>query len=467
VSPEATPSPKSPRKMHQGLHDTMTATKFPRDMASLVRSQLSRRGQAPPDLPVLVELFEALYFASLQTEESQRIALHVVYLDPAGANSSRSIAGWSYIALAEPVPVTVSNFVKIAEASDPRASSFAVYQDGEGRLQIYGLVDQGNSQYGYVTYESDDTHPYPGLFQASILDAGHIVATAGFEKIAELRAGALSDRPVDVLSGGPVLERLQGGIDAYIRRIREALGADKPELDYRLKAVRALPWREEWSRMCADTWISVLVRLLLRIQNYGHGGAILITSDSSLRWLDVKYKIHYPRLRSSLETLAYAQIQKLDTWTEISRSYMEQEAGEIPAQLYLDRLISTTEVEQSQQALDGALWFTSLLTRVDGLVLVNPSLEVLGFGVEILCPHEPAAIYLSGDGGATERKLRPISYHHYGTRHRSMMRYCAQEPTALGFVISEDGDVRAVAYVNGRLVIWENIQLHREPGHAR
>jgi hypothetical protein len=445
----------------------MTATKFPRDMARLVRSQLSRRGRVPPGLPVLVELFEALYFASLQTEESQRIALQVVYLDPGDTNSSGAIAGWSYIRLAEPVPATVSNFVKIAEASDPRASSLAVYQDGGGRLQIYGLVDQGNSQHDYVTYESDDTHPYPGLFQASIVDAGHIVATAGFEKIAELRAGRLSDQPIDVLSGGPVLERLHAGIEAYVHRIREALRDNDPGLDYRLKAVRTLPWRGEWSRLCTDTWISVLVRLLLRIQNYGHGGAILITPESSLHWLDVKYEVYYPRLRSSLETLAYAQIQKLDTWAEIGRSYLEHEADEIPTQLYLDRLISATEVEQSQRALDGALWFTSLLTRVDGLVLMNPTLEVMGFGVEILCPYEPEAIYLAGDSQASERKLRPISYHHYGTRHRSMMRYCAQEPTALGFVISEDGDVRAIAYINGRLIMWENIKLHREPGHAR
>jgi hypothetical protein len=445
----------------------MTATKFPKDMARVVRSQLLRRGQVPPDLQVLVELFEALYFASLQTEESERIALHVVYVDPAETRSSRSIAGWSYVQLAEPVRATVANFVKIAEASDPRASSFAVYQDSEGRLQIFGLVDQGNSQYDYLTYESDDTHPYPGLFQASIVEAGHIVATAGFEKIAELKAGRLSDQPIDVLSGGPVLERLHAGIDAYIHRIREALREENPGLDYRLKAVRALPWREEWSRLCADTWISVLARLLLRIQNYGHGGAILITPDSSLRWLDVKYKVDYPRLRSSLETLAYAQIQKGDTWAEIGRSYLEHEAGEIPTQLYLDRVISTTEVEQSQHALDGALWFTSLLTRVDGLVLMNPSLEVLGFGVEILCPYEPEAIYLAGDIKASERKLRPISYHHYGTRHRSMMRYCAREPAGLGFVISEDGEVRAIADVNGRLVMWENIKLYREPGHAR
>ncbi len=142
---------------------------------------------------------------------------------------------------------------------------------------------------------------------------------------------------------------------------------------------------------------------------------------------------------------------------------MKQDTGEIPALLYLDRVISSTEVEQSQRALDGALWFTSLLTRVDGLVLMNPSLEVMGFGVEIICPHEPMAIFLAGDSKASSEKLRPISYHHYGTRHRSMMRYCARKPGSLGFVISQDGDIQVITNVNGHLVVWENIKLHREP----
>jgi len=40
-----------------------------------------------------------------------------------------------------------------------------------------------------------------------------------------------------------------------------------------------------------------------------------------------------------------------------------------------------------------------------------------------------------------------------------MMRYCAKFPGSVGFVISQDGDVRVMTSVDGRLVIWENIQL--------
>ena len=47
----------------------------------------------------------------------------------------------------------------------------------------------------------------------------------------------------------------------------------------------------------------------------------------------------------------------------------------------------------------------------------------------------------------------------YGTRHRSMMSYCAAVPGSVGFVISQDGNVRVVTQVRGRLVMWNNIKL--------
>ena len=40
-----------------------------------------------------------------------------------------------------------------------------------------------------------------------------------------------------------------------------------------------------------------------------------------------------------------------------------------------------------------------------------------------------------------------------------MMRYCFQHPGSVGFVISQDGEVRVITKVGERLVMWENIKL--------
>ena len=40
-----------------------------------------------------------------------------------------------------------------------------------------------------------------------------------------------------------------------------------------------------------------------------------------------------------------------------------------------------------------------------------------------------------------------------------MMRYCFQNPGSIGFVVSQDGEVRVITKVGDSLVIWENIKL--------
>lgn len=138
---------------------------------------------------------------------------------------------------------------------------------------------------------------------------------------------------------------------------------------------------------------------------------------------------------------------------------MDKDAEEVPVDLYLEESIANYDLEEIRNELHGIIWFISLLTRVDGLVLLNQNLEVRGFGVEITEAEEPSEIYTAGDALASDYFLRKVDYQQYGTRHRSMMRYCAKFPGSLGFVVSQDGDVRVMTKVGDRLVLWENIQL--------
>ena len=40
-----------------------------------------------------------------------------------------------------------------------------------------------------------------------------------------------------------------------------------------------------------------------------------------------------------------------------------------------------------------------------------------------------------------------------------MMRYCFAHHGSLGFVISQDGEIRAMTRVGARLIIWENLEV--------
>ena len=424
---------------------------FPKELAEATFVELQNRTVPCPKLEVLVELFELMYFVSLKTEETQSIVFHVVYLDPNNPdpNPPQRIVHdrWSVVRFAKPITASISNLVKLAKASDPRTSSLAVYEDPEEGLSIWGLIDQGNRYHDFVNHNSESGPERPGDFQASIQGVGHIVVYFGYEKVAELKVNTLVGKPLDVLRCGPIRETLDMGIAAYIETVKAKIG-EPVHGD-----------RSHWDSSLASYWISSLCRLLLRVQNYYHGGAILFTPDTLLDGLNVKYEIQYNRLRSALETRALHGIQETHASDQIFEYYLEEDADEIPVDLYLDEVIHADNLDHNRSEIDGTIWFISLLSRVDGLVLMTPKLEVQGFGVEITYSEAPDEVFSAGDYRATKSKLRKVDYNHYGTRHRSMMRYCSHVPGSIGFVISQDGDVRAMTQVRGQLVMWENIML--------
>jgi hypothetical protein len=184
----------------------------PRDLASAVHQELLRRNANPPQLEVLVELFESMYFASLKTEESKPVLFHVAYLDPQQPDPSppKTVVHdrWSCVRLSSPIAFSSANFVKMAPASDPRTSSFAVHHDTDGRLIVWGLIDQGNSYHDYVNFDSETGPERPGLFQASITGIGHLVAYIEYEKVGELKLNKLVRTAIDIFRSGRIRDAL-------------------------------------------------------------------------------------------------------------------------------------------------------------------------------------------------------------------------------------------------------------------
>jgi hypothetical protein len=426
-----------------------TTNHTPKDLAQKVYSELQRRTSTYPSLKALVDLFETMYFASLRAEEMQPIIFHVAYLDPDNPDPSPPPLvrrhRWNYVPLAEPITMTISNMVKIAKASDPRTSSFSVYHNKSGNLLVYGLIDQGNPYHDYVNYDSEvGAFERPGIFHASIIGIGHLVAYLGFDKIAELKIDSLLTKTLDVLWNGPVRKALDLGIQSYIKSSLSKLSKEE---------LLGVPDYEE---RCTYFWITTLCRLLRRVQDYRHGGAILITPDRELLGLNIKYKTHYPRLHSALDAYALLNIQL----RHLNNLVHKDDVSPLVNEWLENRTIKKRDSDDAWKEIDGTIWFISLLTRVDGLVLMNPMLIVQGFGVEITIDTELPNVYVSSTVRATKASLNEIDYNHYGTRHRSMMRYCMQVPDSVGFVVSQDGGVKVMTRVNEKLVMWENIKIH-------
>jgi hypothetical protein len=112
---------------------------------------------------------------------------------------------------------------------------------------------------------------------------------------------------------------------------------------------------------------------------------------------------------------------------------------------------------EAENEIDGVIWHIALLSRVDGLVLLTPDLTVRGFGVKISTNTKLNEVWKAGNGRASTMDL--FDFARLGTRHQSMMKYCKSVEDSVGFVVSHDGDVRAITKMNDRIVVWDNVRL--------
>lgn len=433
----------------------MSVTRSPLDLAGRVHRILSRRVSGSPGLRILRELLSVMFAASLLHEEGQSVLFHIVYLDPANPDPHPPQIvredRWVFVPLATPLAFTVPNVIKLARATDPRTSSIVVFPDTVGQLDIWGFVDQGIGEFAFRRFEPALSGAYTrsGLFHASIMGLGHVEVQTGWETIGELKRTELVGRPIDALHSGPLRAALEPGIDRMLRNSEREIVRRYGRFDPRDRTY------------AAEDWLAALTRLLLRVRDYRHGGALLLSPTAGRTapsGLNVKHPLRYARIERAIRS-TYVKRYGLDLYHEAVSKLIDTSEDALLAAALLDRKVEEDEGDDAEGSLDGALWFVSLLSRVDGLVLLTPQLRVEGFGVEITVDRPPVTVLSAVDADAS--KLMPLDYNHFGTRHRSMMRYCFYRPGSVGFVVSQDGDVRAVTRVAHQLVVWENLQLHR------
>ncbi len=350
----------------------------------------------------------------------------------------------------EPVPFDVRNLVKLSSATDGRTSSLAVYPDADETLRIVGLVDEGKG-HGQQRNHAGGGFLLPGVFRLTALDVARVAAHVDMQLVAELNGRELTGRPLDVFSRGPILAKIAAGFEARLQeRSSEPGGEALLELDQVARKYMLLDWT------------IAIRRLLLRTQGYRHGGALLLSPEPPPEQdLKVKYRLPYDRLGRGLaeqfvRELGYSHAS--EALLEV-RGQTSQQTGEVFSRAIRD-IVTRNDHDDSEEEVDGTIWFLSLLTRVDGLLTMDYRLEAYGFGAEILNNREPSAVLIARDELGSDTV--PGSYEQWGTRHRSMMRYCASHPAATGFVVSQDGDVRAMTQVDGDLVVWDGVLLQRD-----
>lgn len=439
-----------------------TSGRFPRDLANLVAQRLPEFGVIAPAPQILLRLFETLYFASLKTDESRPCRCTINFVHPPSEDmisaKNPHTSGWKVIPFDERFPLTVRELLKMADAVDPSVSSLAVSHDNAGELFIWGMVDQEIRYGDYVALAATQDPKRAGSFQATITGVGSVSAYKDFSLLGSLEQDSLIADYHDVFWEGPVHDRLRDNLDATLRdELASQQGDDRLAHLAQVKAELLIRWQNS------------LCRTLFNIQQYGHGGGLIIapecTNIHGVEYddLSVKYNLVYNRLPKALFRLAQHHILRRQTAESIAEhsnsSSDTNTGGTIPSDIHFESMQFQNELEDRKRELLGCVRFIASLSRVDGFVLMDRSLVVHGFGVETRSSSTLKEVEVAGDAKANTRLFRKVPLSQFGTRHRAMLRYCDANDGALGFVISQDGDIRATMKHRGRLVLWENINV--------
>lgn len=422
----------------------------PHDLALFVYGRLDDT-DSRPSIEVLDELFQTLFLTSLKTEEGVPISCSVIYVDPKNPdpNPPQRIRDqrWRYTALADPPEYNVSQLAKIALATDPSSSSLAVYPDRKGGLKIWGLFDQQGGFQSLLSHESEGGFRPPGVLQAQILGLGHIIVTDAYAVIAELNGGNLVEDAVDVFDGSIVFKKLAAGFERRLSQITQTLETEGYSLD------------QEFASYAGRNWINTIRRILLRARGSGHGGAFLLTGSDYEGRLNIKYKLRYGRIPMLFNNWMSGTFSEMQS-DEILNKGLDDDLSHIDPIVYLDNVVAGGAADDAKEGLAEAVGFVASLSRVDGLVLMDTDLVVHGFGCEITATGDSnCSFFQANHSKPSKGKIQKLDLERFGTRHRSMARYCSEDESAVGFILSNDGPIRAFSRSGKRVYFWDNVQL--------
>ncbi len=425
---------------------------FPADLARHVEMRLATEyGYSPPP-GVLLRLLETLYFASLKTDEGRPPVCTVNFFDrrcpvALAAGVTRTDC-WSEVRFETPAPFDVRNFLRVARATDPAVSSLAVMCDQNGELWIWGLVDQELRYSDFIALDAAVAPPRPGLFQVTITGVGNVSVYVNYRLIGSLEQNTLVQEYHDVLWAGPVHELLKSHFAAYLA---EQGFPDEHTVD----ADGYSPHRDGM----LVRWLNALCRVLMSIQRYKHGGGLMIHPTGEAHGLNVKYRIRYERLPSALLAIDRYEYLRSRVVAQVADACRDRSRDVLACSLHYQQREYRKRFDERKSEVLGCAHFIAALSCVDGFILMDRRLHVHGFGVEVRSGEPVHHVALAGDPYGSLERSRPGDLHQFGTRHRAMMRYCYENPGSIGFVVSQDGDIRAMLRIDDRLVLWENIEV--------
>ena len=418
----------------------MSVLPAPLDLASLI-TRLHGLLEGHADVPTEEQLREAcnvLYSSSLLKEEGRAVRARVILAPPDAFSATEGPPdGTHAVRFTTSHPFTTNEIKRLSPAASFFHSVVAVWPDRDRGFRIWGVLNTGPRWMNLVAGGRKPLGreiPYPVIH---VRDPGWLLFYQGYQLLAEWRGREIHGPRLDVFHSKLLSDRFAPHRRGLVEEI----------LDCCLPPTLGLDEYSELARLISLQFIRRVINL---VRTSGHGGSVVFLPegeaglDAATRWIDCKYTAEADDAGLRYRHLMQSIIRRVGELTP--QGSTAEHAWEI------FRSSADEELDQLEEAFFELARFLSDLMQVDGVLVLDRKVRVIGFGGEIRVDRNVFQVSQSHDLEAIH--LTDWNVQADGTRHRSVYRLCSVEPEVIGFVISQDSNVRLIVNVNDNVVFW-------------
>lgn len=439
----------------------------------------------------LLSIIQTLYYVSHETDEGRSLAFNLVFCSLIAEDQAQAQWGiegafnsaFTYWRFQASLSFNLQEVRRLAVCNpDTSAIWIALSRDHQesqplnpAQIEIRGLALLGQKwmdsiqslSYEYANRET------PLIFRVE--GPGWIEVYLGSRFYARLKAGKPQIALPRHLKDKNVLNYLvKDGLKSLSGAIKKAL----PGLD-ELNPRDAIYFVEY-------SYYSVILAIVNSIQRLKHGGTLILTSESQKHTLLEHLKLKYPFqdqdhvlkdlylnfITSMSHGLALRQARSQEPGAESEAFLSRQRLN--PAHLSAEKLNEFEffyhRVNQAHKSMVECCQLVGGFSSTDGAIVLDTSLNTLGFSAEILLETLDAessnqTIYkLSGHLLADHQlNTEVLDLKHMGMRHRSAAKLCAAIKNIAVFVVSQDGGISLIWNKGGKVYFWEDFRTKNMP----
>jgi hypothetical protein len=409
----------------------MSEYAFPKDLLDGIKTRWQTVPDQQFDLPedrVLQRLLETCYHASFRTSEQREVHCVVAYASAADIpEGALQLANSSVV-------LTDSELVRLSPVTERHQTVIGCDQLDDW-LRIWGFFEYGHSWVQHsagdppaVPIQPDDFPP--DCLTISIDGPGGLTVSRGRTGLVRLRDGQV------IFPQENVLQNEQNPLGIFFRQLIANL-----QLSAQYGDLSSFTDESAGQRSLLNIYTTSVLAILERIRLRQHGGSVVIARlqlNEQLAHITYSVSEHVGLLD---EIMAYKSLNDL----------MNAPHSASGAAAELERCRAELELRRISRKLIRAISQISLLAAIDGAVLLDDHLRIQGFGVRFPVLLPPGTTVLDALTG------REYLCDQWGLRHQSVLSLCHKCEQAIGLIVSQDGEVKAVKADGGQLFFWDGI----------